>query len=412
MRVGKAVSALLPLFLVGGLFVFAKVTGGFFAWFLFYFCLVGAVYEWLTLFASLQRMSTERSLSAHRLTAGQSLQVRVTFHMRGFWPISWLRIQETLPSRWLFQTSGLDRIYVPLWRRVLTCLYTVQNVPRGVYHIGDTGVEAGDMLGLVRVNKSFEAFDKVIVYPKIVPVRGWSGAVPDEFGDRQPTNRRSEESNNVIGVRDYVSGDRLSRIHWPVSARRGHLQAKEFELHVTSELMFIPDNTVASYAADAQPAAKFDLAMSITASLLRHSFENHRKFGMVVPVQPYLSFPTGQDAALLKRCLESLAAMQPTSKRELLPFLRRIGSSTTRGTVFVIVSPRLEKDMAVVVSQLRNQGSVHVFVPLFAERLSEAQRIGYEALNAVGAQVHLIRNVEQLSFLHKGGAVGATHSSR
>lgn len=410
MRVRTAVSALVTLVLVIGLFVFGKVTGGFFAWFLFYFCLVTAVYEWFTLFASLTRITTQRQLSDHRLTAGQNLEIRVIVQVHGFWPLLWLRIHEDLPTRWLFQLNGLDKIQVPLWRRTIRYDYTVQGVPRGVFQMGDTRLETGDMLGLVRVGRNFDGFDRVIVYPKVVPVRGWSGVAPDEYGDKQPTRRHSEESNNVIGVRDYVSGDRLSRIHWPMTARRGHLQAKEFELHVTSEFMFIPDNTAASYAGDAQPAAKFDLAMSITASLLRHAHDNHRKFGMVVPVQPHLSFPMDLNSALLRRCLESLAAMQPTSERALIPFLKRISAESSRGTVFVIVSPRLDPDMAAVVAQLRRQAAVHLFVPLLAQRLSEQERYGYDRLIAAGAQVHLIRKAEQLSFLSKGGTAGATTS--
>lgn len=394
-----------------GLFIFGMVTGGFFAWFLFYFGLVIAIYEWATLFSSFARMRVQRQLSSHRLTAGQNLSVRVAIAHKSLWPLFWVRIHEGLPTRWLFQTSGLDKIHVPLWRRETQYTYTVRSLPRGVYQIGDTTVETGDLLGFVRIGRKFEYSERVVVYPKVVPVRGWSGHAPDEYGERQPTNRRSEESSNVIGVREFVQGDRISRIHWPMTARRGTLLAKEFELHVTSEFKFIPDNTATSYASEAQ-AAKFDLAMSITASLMRYAYDNHRKFGMVVPVQPHLSFPTGLDSALLNRCMESLAAMQPNSPRDILSFLRRISDESTRGTVFVVISPRLDKDMAVALSHLKRQGSVQLFVPVTRDRLTEEEHVGYERLLASGAQVYLIRNADQLSFLRRGGASGASISAR
>lgn len=412
MRLRTSLSALVTLVIMVGLYVFGKVTGGFFAWFLFYFCLVVAVYEWLTLFASLARMDSQRHLSQHRLTAGQSLAVRVTLTRRGFWPLMWMRIQETLPPRWLFQTTGLDRIHIPLWRRTIQYEYTIWNLPRGVYQLGSTTVETGDSLGLIRVAKSLPGTNQIIVYPKVVPVRGWGGHSPDEYGDSQPTNRRSEESSNVIGVREYVKGDRLSHIHWPNTARRGQLQAKEFELHVTSEFQFIPDNTEASYANDTQSAAKFDLAMTITASLLRNAHTNHRKFGMVVPMEPHVSYPSGLDAALLSKCMEGLAAMQPNSERDLIPFLRRLAGESAQGTVFVLVSPRLDKELAVGVSLLKRRGAVHLFVPMLRERLSESERRGFELLQAAGAQVYLVRTSEQLSFLRRGGAVNATIPTR
>ncbi|GEO24542.1 hypothetical protein AAC03nite_03270 [Alicyclobacillus acidoterrestris] len=411
MRVRVGLTALMTVLVMGGLFYFGMVTGGFFAWFLFYFCLALAAYEWLTLSASLVGMRVQRHVSAHRLTAGQSLQVRVLVERQAMWPLFWLRIHEQLPYRWLFQTSGLDRIHVPLWRRAIDYGYTVYQLPRGVYELMEMTVETGDLLGFVRVHRTFAQPERIIVYPKVVPVRGWAGTAPDEYGERQPTHRRSEESSNVIGVREFVRGDKLNRIHWPMTARRGMLLAKEFEQHVTSEFMFIPDNTTASYTGDAHGSLKFDVAMSITASLIRNAYDNHRKFGMVVPADAYLSFPAGLDGALLARCLEALAAMQPQSPRDILSFLQRIADDANRGTLFVVVSPRLDQPMAVALSHLMRQGRVQLFVPVTEERLTDAKRLGYERLSAAGIPVYLIRNVDQLSFLRRGGVSGATVSS-
>lgn len=408
MTLRTAISAFLTFVVLAILFVFGKVTGGFFPWFLFYFSLVLGIYEWLTMFVSLTGLNSQRQLGHRRLSAGQSLNIRMTLTNKRIWPIFWLRLEQTLPPRWRLQSSGLDAVHIPLWRRKMEFPYTVRNIPRGVYRLAGTTVETGDLLGLVRLKKTFLHSDKLVVYPRVVPVRGWNGESADDEGERQPTNRRSEESSNVIGVRDYMPGDRLSRIHWAVTARRGQLQSKEFELHVTSDFLFIPDNTVASYPVADRPEEKFDLAMSITASLIRNAYDNHRKFGMVVPVDPHLSYPTGSAPALLEKCMEGLAAMQPTSPRDICAFLDHVAGDADRGTVFVLISPRLERDMAIAISHLVTQGTVHAFIPLLRERLNEAERAGYQLLQSVGANLHLIRTPEQLSFMHKGGGVGAT----
>lgn len=412
MKLRTAISAFLTFLVLAALFVFGKVTGGFFPWFLFYFCLVLGIYEWLTMFVSLVGLESHRQLATRRLTASQSLNIRMILTQKSAWPLFWLRIEQELPQRWRLQSSGLDSIHMPLWKRRMEFPYTIRNVQRGVYQLAGTTVETGDLLGLVRLKKTFSHSDKLVVFPQVVAVRGWSGKSPDDEGERQPTNRRSEESSNVIGVRDYMPGDRLSRIHWSVTARKGQLQSKEFELHVTSDFLFIPDNTTVSYPADDSPEDKFDLAMSITASLIRNAYDNHRKFGMVVPVDPHVSYPTGMTSALLERCMEGLAAMQPTSPRDIYSFLDHVAGDADRGTVFVLVSPRLERDMAISISHLSVQGSVHVFVPLLRDRLNDEERVGNELLRAAGAHVHLIRTPNQLSFMHRGGAVGDTiHSS-
>ncbi|MFD1673651.1 DUF58 domain-containing protein [Alicyclobacillus fodiniaquatilis] len=410
MRWRAVAAALVTILLVGGLFVFGEVTGGFFAWFLFYFSIVLVIYEWLTLFVSLSGIQVKRELSAQRLAAGQSLTVRVSLRRRNIWPMFWVRIHEGLPQRWILQTTGLDRIHVPLWKSRIDYTYTVKNLPRGVYQLNGTTVETGDLLGLLRVQKAIRQGNHLIVYPRIAPVRGWTGHHPDEYGEHQPSHRRSEESSNVIGVRAYVPGDRLNRIHWPVTARTGQLQAKEFEMHVTSEFKFVPDSTVFSYGEGNQSAEKFDLAMTITASLLRHAYDNNRKFGMALTTSPHVVYPTGTDVALLNGCMESLAALQPVSRQDMVPILRQLGAESTRGTVFVIVSPRVDKEVAVVVTALSHLGGVQYFVPFTGARLTDADLQGVKLLQSAGAQVHLIRKSDQLSFLYRGGVIGATNS--
>ena len=48
-------------------------------------------------------------------------------------------------------------------------------------------------------------------------------------------------TTNAAGVRDYVPGDSLNRIHWPTSMRMGRLISKEFELDPTADVWLYLD---------------------------------------------------------------------------------------------------------------------------------------------------------------------------
>lgn len=382
-------------------FVFAKVEGGFLAWFIFSFVFIICLYELFTALTGLRYVSSERKLSATRVSAGQSLQIHIDIRRRGWWPIFWLRIRDDLPGRWAFAVQGGERVLLPLWAREFQFSYQINNVQRGVYRIGNTSLQSGDLLGLMTQQRVYDRSDSVIVYPRVVPVRGWSNVHPEELGMRESTRRRSEESTNVLGVRAYVPGDRLSRIHWPATARSGTLLAKEFEMHVSSEILFVPDVSAESYRG--LESGIFELAMTTVASLMKYVYERHRKFGLTLHGDTLQRFPAGSDEALFMHCLEALAMAGPAGKTPFSQSLLRIAQEAAAGTIVVAVSPRLDKQMVITVEQLRRRTPVEWFAPMVQHELTSVQRSSIQLLESMRVPVYPLRQSEQLSQLVRGG---------
>ena len=218
---------------------------------------------------------------------------------------------------------------------------------------------------------------------------------------RESTRRRSEESTNVLGVRDYVPGDRLSRIHWPATARRGALLAKEFEMHVSSDLLFVPDVSMMSYRG-LDPAI-FELAMTVVASLLKHAYERHRKFSLTLHGNTLQRFPSGSDEALFLHCLEALAVASPDGKTPFAQSLLRIAQEAPAGTIVVVVSPSLDKQMVVTAEQMRRRTPLEWFAPIVQNELTADQRNSIRLLESMRVPVYPLRQAEQLSQLVRGG---------
>ncbi len=390
--------------LLAVLFVFAMVDGGFFAWFLFYFYAGLFVYEVLAFRLAFQKVSAKRQLSAVRLTAGQSISYRLDFTRRGWWPLFWLRIETQLPAAWEFASQGRKQVLQPMWGAKFDHVVRVDGLRRGVYRFGDTVLETGDLFGLIRRRMLVESRDEVLVFPRVVPVRGWVGEHPDQAGQLTPTGRRTEESTNVLGVRDYVQGDRLSRIHWPATARRGTLQAKEFELNVTGELSFIPDFSQSSFPPGLS-ANVFELEMVIVASLMKYAFDSHRRYSATFLGRRLLKYGPGVEQSLLIRCLEALAAATPNGQVDFAQSLSRFAQESVPGTTLVVVSPRLDRDVAVAASLARRRMKVEWFVPALQRELTEVEKTGLSMLQAARVNVHLMASEQQLSRLHvqKGG---------
>jgi uncharacterized protein (DUF58 family) len=402
-----------PLALLGivaalaGLFVFGRVQGGFFPWFLFYFCIVLGAYEACTWAFCLRGVTVARTLSGTRLAQGQSLTVEVTLVRHGGWPLFWVEVDDQLPASWRIDDASGRRRLIPLWSETVHYRYVVPSPARGLYRIGPTAVASGDLLGLICRRKVFPQQHEVLVYPQVLPVRGWMGSRAEELGLKQATRQRSDDSTTVLGVRDYAPGDRLSRIHWPASARRGLLQAKEFERHVSDDMLFLVDLARSSYSGD-EGEARFELAMVVAASLLKHAYDLRRNFSWAMHGARLVKFPGGSDEALFLRCLESLAMAQADGPVAFSHTLRHVSQEVTQGSLLVVISPFLTPETAAAAATLRGRVAVEWFAPLARTSLLANEQQGLTMLQKAGVRVHLLASAEQLQRLGRGGGERAT----
>ncbi|WP_067929986.1 DUF58 domain-containing protein [Alicyclobacillus kakegawensis] len=397
---GSALAALV------GLFVFARVQGGFFPWFLLYVCILLALYELGTWGLSLRGLSVSRRVHATRLAAGQTLSVELTVQTGSpAWPFVWLAVADQLPGRW-WSAAGAERRFVPLWTRRFTFRYEVSGLTRGCYIIGPAVVRSVDLFGLVHRHRLLAGQTEVVVYPKAVPVRGWQSLRPETLGLREATRQRSEDSTTVLGVRDYTPGDRFSRIHWRASARRGILQAKEFERHVSDEILFCIDATRGSYPDAA--SLQFELAMTIAASLVKHTYDMRRSFAWVLCGASLDTSSKGLDEAHYRHCLDALARANPGGDTPFAQGLRHIGRTSLTGTAMVVISPALDPESAVAAGELVGRVSVEWFVPLAQPTLDASFQRALRLLRQAGVSVHLLASPDALERLGRGG-VGRAH---
>ena len=106
---------------------------------------------------------------------------------------------------------------------------------------------------------------------------------------------------HASGVREYVPGDPMKRIHWPTSIRRDQLMVKEFEQDPQSEVWLFLDTHQSVHVSkpgdDTLPPiddllllrrrkvklspSTLEYSVSITASLAHYFIEQRRAVGLV-----------------------------------------------------------------------------------------------------------------------------------
>ncbi len=371
---------------------------------------------------ALQSVRLERRHDA-RLFLGQSAEVSLDVVNRSWWPVIWMRVQDTVPSD--LTSAGPLRWVVSLLPRERRSLrYRVNGRRRGYYRLGPLGTLSGDLLGLAEFTGRQDEDDFVIVYPKIVPLQALGFPSQSPFGTLPSRQRIFEDPTRIQGARDYEPGDSLRRMDWKTSARLGRLQVRRYEPAIALETALFLNLRADDYPMRARfhvPELAIVIAASLATHLVEHRqavalFTNGRdplRTGAASPESgppepgavdaaaggvagrngpaggpPAPSLPLRKGREHLMHLLDLLARVETVSGDQALPFLdllRRKSLGLPWGSTVVVVTSQDSEGLMDTMLAMRRRGLIVVLVltcesPGFAQTARRADQIGVRAL--------------------------------
>ncbi len=204
---------------------------------------------------------------------GETTEVTVTLTNTGSLPIAWVLVEDLLPdfavkARTPRLTVKGKRVHVATLRgkQTKTIKYRVTFLMRGYYPLGPTLLETGDVFGLHRRHRVIGKPVYVMVYPKVVALPKYNFASERPIGEVRLQNRLFEDPTRTAGVRQYVMGDPLQRVHWKVTARTGQLHCRIYEPTTLAGATIVMDFHLDGYHKRGEPF-RSELAVTAAVSL-------------------------------------------------------------------------------------------------------------------------------------------------
>jgi uncharacterized protein (DUF58 family) len=227
-------------------------------------------------------------------------QIRLTNH-------SWL------PALWVEITDESASLESPLRIVSDVASHTSRNrnlshlfKRRGVYTLGPTHLRCGDPFGIYTLSLADQHASTVLVTPPILPLSnlrippgGWSG---------DQRNRRGYVERNIsdAGLRNYMPGDSLRRIHWHASAHFDALVVRQLEA-ATSRDWWIFVDLDSSVQAGIGQHNTLELSIVLAASLAVRGLKEFRRVGLVLAGPKYTWLEPSADPSQGWRILRYLA---------------------------------------------------------------------------------------------------------
>ncbi len=234
MNIGRATVAL--LISVG--FIGSLVGGATFYSRLMYLGLVMVAGAWIWVTVVARSLRLKRRPEFWRASVGDIFKEQYEIQNRSRLPGGWVELYNEMP------------IPMPAGSRLLTRLNPQENqtyvartwlTRRGGFPVGPTLLTVADPLGLFRVQKRFPAEKTLVVLPMIFPITQFLSPPGFLPGGQVIRRKAAEVTPHAAGVRAYVPGDPMRRIHWPTTARRGQLIVKEFDQDPQAEVWIFMD---------------------------------------------------------------------------------------------------------------------------------------------------------------------------
>jgi len=228
---------------------------------------------------SLSGVVHERVVSRTQVEVGETVNVSTEVRNASGWPVLWVLTEDALQESLPVEGNRLAAAFLGGGAsRVLK--YKVTFPHRGYYPLGPLVLESGDLFGLVRRFRTGSRLDFVTVLPRVVGIGGYDVPTKKPVGEVRVRTRIHEDPTRLAGVREYLQGDPLNRIHWKTTARTGRLHSKVYDPSTMIGTNLVVDFRREGYAAY-ELFERSELAITAAASLAAYILEHKQQVGLL-----------------------------------------------------------------------------------------------------------------------------------
>jgi len=348
------------------LLLIASFLRGDFALTLIYLVVGGLVAGMGWCYRALAQVETKRRFNTHAFL-GERIKIDLHVQNKGWLPVPWLELRETLPVA-LAGPNSFQSVINLGPRAEANFEYFVDARKRGYYPIGPLSISTGDILGLSESLRAENLAEHLVVYPKIIPFTSIEIPSHSPQGTLRHTLPLFEDPTRVFGKRGYISGDSLRRMDWKASASTGQLQVKLFEPSIVLETFVILNLNAEDYYYRSRIDAT-ELAIVIAASISNWIVSKKQIVGMMVNGRDPLAadgkpqfIPPRKGKHHLMRLLETLARVEIIENSTLVPLIQGQRYQLAWGTTLIVITGSAGDELLDELYQARRTGQNAVLI--------------------------------------------------
>jgi len=320
------------------------------------------LYLLLVSILGMRKLTGTRAVGSNdqQFMAGQTIHVTVRLEHRSIVPMPYMKIEDTL-VRHNGQMFPFKGTVIPNLFKEVEWVYPITDIKRGIYSFDQLACSTYDVFGLLEFKRTLKHENHIQVLPRILNNINWEQLLSGRKGQfhLHSMDRYAKESNQQSGIRDYVHGDRLSRVHWNATARTGQWKSKDFEKEAMPKGIVILDRYQGKKSTSLEDDP-FEALVSISASLLQYGMQQQQLFTLLSPGKELWSSSHFHGTEGYWQSMKHLVTVEPNGDRPLSLLLQRAVLELPLASTVMIVTSDASKDMLAAATVLKQKG----FLPI------------------------------------------------
>jgi uncharacterized protein (DUF58 family) len=388
---------------------FAVSSGWKVLYILVYTLLAMLVLSWFWARSSLRDLEFHRNTVNGRVQVGETFDERLILDNFSSLPKLWIQVTDgsDLPGHRAGYVASMGGRKRAMWRARSRCTM------RGRFSLGPVTAMSGDPFGLFRRQITLTEAQEILVLPRVYDLANFilfTGGLP---GRGKSSLRALQTTTTATSIREYVSGDALSRIHWRSSARYNRLMVKEFDLDPAVDAWIFLDLHEDVQAGEGEHSTE-EYGVTIAASVATYLLRQDLSVGLLVSgtQREFLNLDRGDRQ--MERILELLAVVTAGPGPELKEALAMDAMHFGRNSVAIVITPSNAQDWHESLRHLQLRGVQIAVIGLdatsFEQQSSDEDSLAL--LEGAGVPVLRVKSGDSIAQVLEGGSEAYTVSRR
>lgn len=332
-------------------------------WRLFFFSLLLFLLSYLWAVFNIRNIGVHVNKTPEHSQVGEWFDEKIIVFNKSRLPKFTITLEENsnLPGNHNIVSLDLPPNGSHTWQARFNCQH------RGQYRIGFITVTTTDPFGFFKIRRNFGEEQSILVYPATLELPLFQPEFYNMPGYGSNRWLQREVTPDAARVREYASGDTLSRIHWHSTAHTGKLMVKVFDpdrVSFTSKNIWLILNMHQATQVGIDNETTEEYIITIAASLMKKYIDSGKQVGMIASGdQDYFITPETGDEHL-RRVLEVLALMKATGEVPIDELISNKGEHFESNSTIVIITPTVDDRISEITRYLERQGTMVIVILL------------------------------------------------
>lgn len=281
--------------------------------------------------------------------------ITVTSHLenKSILPAPYVEITDKTREK---MSLGLCKPYInflmPFQAAILNDSFKVKY--RGIYKAGPLEVKYSDIMEFFEWSKSVNSNDYISVYPKYYIIQNFRIKSLMSYGVMSTTMKTHENSNDVSDIKKYSYGDSVKKIHWKISAKKGTLFVKNFELSGSASVFLFLDFNKNCFCGN--NSRDFEEKSVETASTIIYYFLKKLVTVNVFVNASKTEYESGRNIGDFKKFLDLFCRVRPDGNMDIMDVISKKMKVINKGSSIIIITGFLDADESQKICSLKEFG--------------------------------------------------------